>query len=61
MCEELICPNVCIVGDFNACSGNAFGKLLDTFSNENGYVMSERKLMAGDIFTLVTAIGLSVG
>ena len=27
MCEELVCPNICILGDFNACRGNALGKL----------------------------------
>ena len=54
MCEELVCPNVCILGDFNACSGNKFGKLLDTFSMENGFVISDKALMTSDTFTFVS-------
>ena len=54
MCEELVCPNICILGDFNACSGKAFGKLLVTFSVENGFVISDKRLITSDTFTFVS-------
>ena len=31
LCEELQCPNICFVGDFNAGSTNTFGGLLEDF------------------------------
>ena len=29
LCEELQCPNICFVGDFNVGTANTFGGLLE--------------------------------
>ena len=39
LCEELQCPNICFVGDFNAGTTNTFGSLLEDFCMEHDFIM----------------------
>ena len=37
-CNSLDCPNILIIGDYNACESNDFGNILTSFCNENGFI-----------------------
>ena len=41
LCEELQCPNIFFVGDFNAGTTNTFGGLLEDFCMENDFIISD--------------------
>jgi len=45
LCEELQCPNICFVGDFNAGATNTFGGLLEDFCMENDFIVSDYALL----------------
>ena len=44
LCEELQCPNICFVGDFNAGTTNIFGGLLEDFCMENDFIVCDHAL-----------------
>ena len=48
LCDELQCPNICFVGDFNAGTTNIFGGLLDDFCMENDFIISDYALLPQD-------------
>ena len=54
LCEELQCPNICFVGDFNAGATNTFGGLLEDFCMENDFVISDYALLPQDTFTHIS-------
>jgi len=51
-CEELQCPNICFVGDFNAGSTNT--GLLEDFCMENDFIISDYALLPQDTFTYIS-------
>ena len=55
LCEELQCPNICFVGDFNAGTTNTFGGLLEDFCMENDFIISDYALLPQDAFTYISA------
>ena len=52
--EELQCPNICFVGDFNAGTTNTFGGLLDDVCMENDFIISDYALLPQDTFTYIS-------
>jgi len=54
LCEELQCPNICSVGDFNAGTTNTFGGLLEDFCMENDFIISDYALIPQDTFTYIS-------
>jgi len=52
LCEELQCPNICFVGDFNIGATNTFGGLLEDFCMENDFIISDYALLQ-DTFTYI--------
>jgi len=52
-CDELQCPNICFVGDFNAGATNTFGGLLEDFCMENDFIISDCTLLPQDTFTYI--------
>ena len=54
LCEELQCPNICFVGDFNAGATNTFGDLLEDFCMENDFIISDYALVPQDTFTYIS-------
>ena len=54
LCEELQCPNICFVGDFNAGATNTFGCLLEDFCMENDFIISDYALLPQDTFTYIS-------
>jgi len=53
-CEELQCPNICSVVDFNDGATNTFGGLLEDFCIENGFIISDYALLPQDTFTYIS-------
>ena len=45
LCDDLQCPNICFVGDFNAGATNTFGALLEDFCMENDFNISDNALL----------------
>jgi len=41
LCDEMQCPNICFVGDFNIGVTIAFGGLLVDFCMENDFIISD--------------------
>jgi len=54
LCEELQCPNICFVGDFNAGTTNTFGGLLQDFCMENDFIISDYAILPQDTFTYIS-------
>jgi len=54
LCEELQCPNICFVRDFNAGTTNTFGGLLEDFCMENDFTISDYALLPHDTFTYIS-------
>ena len=54
LCEELQCPNICFVGDFNAGTTNTFGGLLEYFCIENDFIIFDYALLPQDTFTYIS-------
>ena len=40
-CNEVRCPNICVLGDFNASDSNGFCTYLNRFCKENGFILSD--------------------
>ena len=53
LCEELQCPNISFVGNFNAGATNTFGGLLEDFCMENVFFISDYALLPQDTFTYI--------
>ena len=56
LCEELQCPNICYVGDFNAGTTNTFGGLFEDFCMENDFIISDYALQPLDTFTYISDV-----
>jgi len=54
LCDETESPNLFIVGDFNACPNNNFGKLLSQFCLEHELKTSDKIILPVDSFTYVS-------
>ena len=54
LCEELQCPNICFVGNFNAGTTNTFGGLLEDFCMENDFIISDYAPLPQDTFTYIS-------
>ena len=54
LCEELQCPNICFVGDFNPGTTNTFGGLLEDFSMENDFIISDYAILPQDTVTYIS-------
>ena len=54
LCDETDSPNVFIVGDFNACLNNNFGKLLSQFCLEHELKIWDKIILPVDSFTYVS-------
>ena len=55
LCQELQCPNICFVGDFNAGATNTFGYLLEDFGIGKCFFISDYyALLPQDTFTYIS-------
>ena len=54
LCEEHSDCSPFILGDFNACTSNNFGPILSEFCEDNGFVLSDYKLLPPDSFTFIS-------
>ena len=54
LCEELQCPNICFVGDFNTGTTNTFGGLFEDFCMENDFIISDYAILPQDTFTYIS-------
>ena len=54
LCDELQCPNICFVGDFNTGATNTFGGLLVDFCEEIAFIISDYALLHQDTFTYIS-------
>ena len=52
--ENINNPNLCILGDFNACKKNGFGVLLSNFCKNNNLIVSDEIFLPQDTFTYVS-------
>ena len=53
-CEEHSDCSPFILSDFNACTLNHFGPILSEFCENNGFVLSDYKLLPPDSFTFIS-------
>ena len=42
-CNEVSCPNICVMGDFNGSDSNGFCTYLNIFCKENGFILSDKQ------------------
>lgn len=54
MLHEQECPNMCMLGDFNAGTTNMFGQLLSSFCKDNDFTVSDQILLPADSFTYIS-------
>jgi len=54
LCQELQCPNIRFVGNFNAGATKTFGGLLEDFCMENDFIISDYALLPQDTFTYIS-------
>ena len=54
LCDDLQCPNICFMGDFNASPNNSFGALLENFCIENDLLVSDHMILPVTSFTFVS-------
>ena len=53
-CNEVSCPNICVMGDFNASDSNGFCTYLNRFCKENGFILSDKQWLPSSTFTYIS-------
>ena len=53
-CNEVSCPNICVMGDFNSNDSNGFCTYLNRFCKENGFILSDKQWLPNSTFTYIS-------